>query len=110
MASYESPFTVDVRHQDGCAFILLAGELDMATGPVLTQSIDEILHPRPQAVTVDLTELTFVDIAGLRALLAAKHTVTSADARFRLLSVSDLTRRVIQIVRFDGLEEALETV
>jgi hypothetical protein len=45
-----------------------------------------------------------------RALLADKHAVTSVDAKFRLLSVGDLTHRVIRMVHFDGLEDATETV
>jgi anti-sigma B factor antagonist len=106
----QSPFTAEVLHLDGTAVLLLGGELDIATAPILRRALDDIVSPHLRAVTLDLRDLTFVDVAGLRGLIAAKRAVTAVGARFRLLSVSDLTRQVIRIVGFDELEEATEPV
>jgi anti-sigma B factor antagonist len=110
MSCYETPFTADVTHQDGSVVVLLGGELDIATGPILRRAVAQVVSPHREAVTLDLRDLTFVDVAGLRALLDAKQTITAAGALFGLLSVSELTRRVICIVGFDDLEVALEPV
>jgi anti-anti-sigma factor len=46
-----------------------AGELDIATVPDFEQSFDEVVGSAPEAIVVDLSELTFIDSTGLRALL-----------------------------------------
>ena len=73
-------FSAAVIHQDGSVVVLLAGELDIATAGILRQSIDELVNPHLGAVTLDLRDLTFVDGAGLRAILDTQQTVTAVGA------------------------------
>jgi anti-anti-sigma factor len=88
----EPLFTAEVLHLDGIAVLLLGGELDISTAPILRRSVDSIVSPHLRAVTLDLRDMTFVDVAGLRALLDAKRAATAVGATFHLRSVGDLTR------------------
>jgi hypothetical protein len=54
MPGCESPLAAYVLDQDGSATLFLAGELDMASGPVLAQSIDEVVRAHLAAVTLDV--------------------------------------------------------
>ena len=102
----ESLFSANALHQDGSLVLALTGELDIATAPVLHRAVDELLSPHLKAVTLDLAELSFVDVVGLRALVDVKRHVGDAGAAFRLCSVNDSTQRVMQLARFDELQVA----
>jgi anti-anti-sigma factor len=46
----------------------ITGELDISTGPVLTESVER-LRGEVTTLTIDLSELTFMDSTGLRLLI-----------------------------------------
>jgi anti-sigma B factor antagonist len=108
MFSHDPPLAVNVVHEDGSLVVALAGELDIATRPILQEAVAKLLSPHLKAVTLDLTGVTFVDVVGLRAILEVKEMVVGVQADFRLKSVTDFTRRLIRVVDFDGLETAVE--
>jgi anti-anti-sigma factor len=79
--------------------IALQGELDLSSAPVLAGALPSAAPP-PRLV-VDVSELTFVDAAGLRVLLGL-----AADGRTVVLrNPPRLLRRILDItdtaVRFD---------
>jgi anti-sigma B factor antagonist len=107
MVSRDLPFSVNIVHEDGSVVLALAGELDIATRPVLRQAVAELLSPHLQAVTLDLRAVYFADISGLRGLVDVKEMAEGVQAEFRLRSVDHLTRRVIRLADFDELEAAI---
>jgi anti-anti-sigma factor len=107
MVSHDSPLSVNVVHENGSLLLVLAGELDIATRPRLRKAVGELLGPHLRAVTLDLSALDFVDVAGLRALLDVKEMAAGVEAEFRLRSVSARTHQVIRLVDFDELEAAI---
>jgi anti-anti-sigma regulatory factor len=72
----------------------LVGELD---GTQRSRLLAAFAHVRGDAMTVDLGGLTFVDSAGLRALidLRAEHP------RLQLAEPSKATQRIVRVVRPD---------
>ncbi len=66
------PTRFEIRMQrDGEVVIVeLTGELDLATSATLRNRIDALIATDAQQVIVDLRHLTFIDCAGVRALLA----------------------------------------
>lgn len=82
----------------------LAGELDIATAGDLREAIT-VLSARDLAnLCLDLTDLDFLDAAGLRALLATHRLVTEHGGRLVLTGLRPLTRRMLRIT---GLHEIL---
>jgi anti-sigma B factor antagonist len=72
------------------------GELDIATAPVLHGAFDAALgDSAAERIVVDLSELTFMDSAGLHALLtmnAAEH-----GGRMRIVRGSPAVERLLDI-------------
>jgi anti-sigma B factor antagonist len=97
-------FRADATRLGDSALVRLAGELDIATGPLLHQSVASLVDSGLRTVTVDLRDVTFADVAGLHALVDAQNMVTGANATFRLECVPDWTRRVIQLAGFGELQ------
>ena len=106
----ESLFSANIVHEDGSVVLALRGELDIATVPVLRRAVDDLLGPHLNAVTIDMANLTFVDVTGLRVLVHIKETAGELHAEFRLRSVSDLTRRVIGLTGFYELQDIVDAL
>jgi anti-anti-sigma factor len=95
--------TVSLRDRGSATEVDLHGELDLASAPLLAGALgaDEEERSRPHRLVVDVSELTFVDAAGLRVLLGLAEdgrTVVLRHPSRLLLRILDVTDTA---VRFD---------
>jgi anti-sigma B factor antagonist len=92
------------RRSGPAEIVLVSGELDLCTAPHLAAA----LHSAQQTgadVIVDLEQVTFMDCAGLRVLLAANED--SGPARF---SVTPGRRQVQRLFQLTGARALLDVV
>jgi anti-anti-sigma factor len=76
----------------------LAGELDLFTSTKLTLALADVDAMDP--IHVDLTELTFIDSAGIGAILTFAGS-RSASGRVMLINPSEPVRRALEIAGLD---------
>ena len=88
--------------KDGVVRICLSGELDLATVPLFEAGLERAGGTGQRAVVLDLGELTFIDGAGLRAVLSAK----SERHELALLDGSAPVRRLFELT---GTEHLLDS-
>ena len=83
------------------------GELDLFTGPLLKRHLDPYNDPSgnhgPQSIVYRLSDLEFMDVSGLNALLTAvdgngPETITVREP-------SSLVRRLLELVELDSMIE-----
>lgn len=72
------------------------GEVDAASSPRLLAGIDEAVA-LGSGVAVDLSEVTFIDSSGLRALTEALRRSEREGFGFRVSSMSESVRRVFDL-------------
>ena len=63
-------FESSVAHQDGCALVVVRGELDMATAPAFASVLDEAMAASPN-IEINMEDVTFLDSGGLRVIAMA---------------------------------------
>ena len=80
----------------------LRGELDLSTAPRLREELLRLSSDGATAVTVDLSELEFVDSTGLSVLITALKRLREKGGDMELRSPNPGTRRVLEIT---GLTE-----
>jgi anti-sigma B factor antagonist len=85
--------------------VALHGEVDVLNVDQVRQALGEALAGRPRQITVDLTDLSFIDSTGLGALIFGFQRSRDAGIGFRL---SRPTRGVRQILVLSGLLEVVE--
>lgn len=61
-------FSVSTQVHDRTAIVSVSGELDLATGSILSDSV-RCHDGHYEQVVLDLSELSFIDVAGFRAIL-----------------------------------------
>lgn len=91
---------IDRRLQDGRAIVAIAGDVDLAVEDELVFALrDAVDAARGGQVVVDLSETTFLDASGVRALLIGHQAATAAGSAFRVTGVVGMVRRVLAITR-----------
>jgi anti-anti-sigma factor len=105
----QSEFRVEVRDRAGATVIAIAGELDLASSPVLQQEIDRVLQSGVPEVILDLRELDFMDSTGLSVLVRVHHASERAAVRFCLVKGPPQVQRLLTLTgvaeRFTLLDE-----
>lgn len=79
---------------DGALCVRLGGELDLAGVSELGRQLDDLLSRSPQAIELDLGELTFLDSSGVAVLVRLANHFTDVRTRGATAPV----RRVIDVL------------
>jgi anti-sigma B factor antagonist len=89
--------------KDGTATVTVAGEVDFSNADEVSQSIrDAVVEWSPPTVRVDLRRATFIDSAGLGALIEGYRAAMAGESHFVVISPSPGFRRVLTVT---GLSE-----
>ena len=100
--------TVDVTATGPAVRVTAAGEIDSTSAPVLRARFDSLLDGSVEEVTVDLTQVTFLDSAGLCVLAAAHRRAAGQGVRMQVLASSRAVIRPLQITGLWSLLGASE--
>jgi anti-sigma B factor antagonist len=99
---------------EGACVLTVAGELDMAAAPLLSEKLNELIRSGSGDVIVDLERVGFIDSTGLAVLLNALRRLTRARRRMAVLIGNGAVRRAFEVTRlhwtfdvFDDVESAL---
>ena len=76
--------------------VVACGELDVATAPEFDGAM-RALDRTSRLVTLDLRALTFLDVAGLCAVLDARRYVRQTGRRMQILAPVDEAARVLEL-------------
>jgi anti-anti-sigma factor len=94
---------ITVRNQRSAVICEATGEIDLATSSQLGETLTAALADAPEAVVADLSAVTFLDSSGLRVLINAHVSATSAT-RFAVVTGGSATLRPLQLT---GLDEEI---
>jgi anti-sigma B factor antagonist len=108
-AAVTPPVGLTVRDvgENGRHTLVLCGELDIASAPMLEAAVAEVPDSGTRALVLDLSEVTFMDSSGLKALLATYRRCQEHEREFSVAGASDRVRRVLDMTgvsRAIGLE------
>jgi anti-anti-sigma factor len=103
----QTPFGIEsVREEDG-ARLTLSGELDIATVPRVEAAVDATLTAGVRTLTIDLSELGFVDSSGLRMFIVLDQRAAEEGWTLRLTRPRE---QVMTVFRVSGVEQNLPFV
>lgn len=87
--SYPSPAT---------AWVAVSGEVDLATAEVLRDGLLDVLRDEaPTMLGVDLAGVTFLDCAGISALVAVRNAAARTGRQMRVTHAQPIVRRVLDL-------------
>jgi anti-anti-sigma factor len=100
-----SGFSVASREQDGVLVVAVRGAVDSDTAPALAHDFEAAANASA-AVVVDLCGASFMDSAGLYALLVLRRRLVERSRRLALAFWPD--GAIAMILHVSGVEELFE--
>src|SRR5215207_1881894 len=96
---------------DGVGVVRVAGELDTATAGLLEDGLSLASVMPGDRVVVDFSRLTFMDAAGLRAVVAAhERRVAAGTGGLVIRGASGIVRRVFELTGLTVLLDDRESM
>lgn len=85
--------------------LTLSGEVDPGTAPLLQEHLERLAgEPDITRVAVDLSQITFLDSSGIRAIIAGSEALRTGSTEVVLRAPNANVRRVLEVT---GLTQLL---
>jgi anti-sigma B factor antagonist len=92
--------TITVRSERGVVIAAVTGEIDIATVPQLQERLFE-LAVNGETLIVDLNRVTFIDSAGLGALVGTARRATEHGGSLHAVCARPQTRKLLWLTGVD---------
>src|SRR5437588_11468863 len=83
--------------------LLLEGDIDLHVSPVVTEALNAMIKKKPERIVIDLSRATYIDSAGVAALMLAKQEVEEYGGKFFLSGVQETIRLILETSRLDRI-------
>jgi anti-anti-sigma factor len=95
------PLSLSAQHLQGVVVVTISGDVDATSAGRLDAFLRETRRDPRHHVVFDLTEMTFLDSAGLRVLLNTYTHARQHGADVHLAALQSRPARVIEITQVD---------
>ena len=100
MRENASPAT-PVPHQRHPNVLPLEGDIDLHVSPAVTESLNAMIKKKPERIVIDLSRTTYIDSAGMAALILAMQEVEAYSGEFFLSGLPETLRSIFETSRLD---------
>lgn len=94
---------VDLRTTDVQVVVATDPELDLLTSPALDSRLSAAVAAGPRLLVVDMSDVRFMGVAGLKVLLRRREQAEGQSVRFCLAGCPDVVVRLLALTDADGL-------
>ena len=81
----------------------LEGDIDLHVSPVVAEALNAMIKKKPERIVIDLSRATYIDSAGVAALILAMQEVEAYGGRFFLSGVQETIRSILETSRLDRI-------
>ena len=106
---------IELKGTEDIALLELTGQIDIYTAEEITKIIDAHMDKGNFKVIIDLTNVTYLDSAGVSALINAKLKLSKKSGDLRLVGLKGKAKEVFELAglldmfdKFDSHEKAFE--
>jgi anti-sigma B factor antagonist len=92
----DDALTLETRHEQGCAIVAVAGEIDLSTVARLRECLLE-LAASGRPLVADLDQVTFIDASGLNVLVAAANRAAAHGSSLHVVCARPKIRHLFRV-------------
>jgi len=81
----------------------LEGDIDLHVSPLVRESLNAMIKKKPERIVIDLSRVTYIDSAGMAALILAMQEVEAYGGKFFLSGLQETIRSIFETTRLDGI-------
>ncbi|MFN2542593.1 MAG: STAS domain-containing protein [Chthoniobacterales bacterium] len=101
MAKKSALPVVPMPREDRPNVLPLEGEIDLHVSPNVATALQTMIEKKPKRLIVDLARVSYIDSAGLAALIEGMQNVQQYGGKFALASLQEPVRTIFEIARLD---------
>ena len=101
-----APMTATLHMERTRTVVALRGQADISARPVLSDVLSRVIALQVGDVLIDLAETTFIDAAGVRALVTCQELLDRQARRMTLRSPAPVAARIPLLFGLADLVEA----
>jgi anti-sigma B factor antagonist len=90
---------IELEQRDGVTIATLFGDLDSRTAPLVQEKLLSVPEPQGKAL-LDMSGVSYISSAGLRALLMLYRQMAANDGRVALTGLPESIRDVMTVTGF----------
>ena len=98
------------RNEAGIAIVDLNGEIDVSHAPHLRKKFIGLLENDTKQLLINMSEVIYIDSAGLSVLIAAHRKAHDTGGSFGLINPQQPVRQVLNITGMDKVIQIFSTV
>jgi len=103
-AQYRAGTSLSILSRPACTIARLEGDLDIATVPELRERLLGLLSASVRLLIIDLSGVSFCDVAGLAVLIGTQRRATARGIVVRLAAPRP---QLAKLLRITGLDQRL---
>ena len=100
----------NVRADAGVTILDLSGEIDVGQAPKLRDILVDLLENNAGGVLVNMSDVVYIDSAGLSVLIAANRKAQNIGGGFGLSSPQKPVQQVFKLTRMNKVFQVYPTV
>jgi anti-anti-sigma factor len=81
----------------------LEGDIDLHVSPAIRESLNAVIRNKPERIVIDLSRVTYIDSAGIAALILAMQEVEAYGGGFFLAGLQETLQSIFETSRLDGV-------
>ena len=101
---------IKVEQQEKVTVVVPIGDIDALTAKEVAAFLDSQLGEGESQLVADLSQVSYMSSAGLRALLATLKEARHQKGDFRLAAAQDNVQQVLEMSGFTGIFQVFPTV
>src|ERR1700758_3486490 len=95
--------TTPVAYQQNPNVLGLEGDIDLHVSPAVTASLNAMIKKKPKRIVIDLSRATYIDSAGIAALILAMQQVEAYGGKFFLSGLQETLRSIFETSRLERI-------
>ena len=92
---------LSINHVDNVCYLTLVGEIDSLSAGLIKDKIQSQIESKVFNIVVDLTQVKFMDSAGLGVLVSGLKLCTKNGGNLVLVGLTENVRELFHITRLD---------
>jgi len=81
----------------------LEGDIDLHVSPAVTESLNAMIKKKPEWIAIDLSGATYIDSAGMTALILTMQEVEAHGGKFFLAGLHETISSILETSRLDQI-------
>jgi anti-sigma B factor antagonist len=93
---------IKIQDYNNVAVVELQGELDSDSIELFGNTITDIIAARKAGIVLDMSDLGFIDSAGLEQLLCVREHCGESDCQLRLAGLDETLMKILEVTRLEN--------